>query len=378
MAYTRKRGSRWQVRWRDPDGTQRNRTVRTRSEAQALAREVDDAVSRGERWVPRGVRQEPSLRDLMEAYIIGLEAAGKAESTIRRYAHTLDMFERFVTDQPGLPRPLRGSALSESLLMAFYVSLKENGRHGRPRAESTRRKAVEVVVGLWKWLRKKREWRNFVPELEEVELAPAPRARTLAPTFAEVDAMIACASGWQRDLYTVLRYTGLRVSQAMHLRWEDVDLERELMHIRPELGKTASERRGRHIPLSRHFVQWLAGRGRREGFLIQTNREAGVRQREARSRDAKRAWKRAGVPEDRYSQRPHHSIRKAFVSELRRAGADPDAIEAYIGHDLGLRDIYTDPSAQPMRELVSLVPAIDLSTTVTRISDVRKYAAAQG
>ena len=71
----------------------------------------------------------------------------------------------------------------------------------------------------------------------------------------------------------------------------------------------------------------------------------------------RRAWERSGARPEAYQQ-PHHSFRKGFVSELRRAGADPDAIEVLVGHSLGLRGVYTDPAALPMREAVGLIPAI--------------------
>lgn len=47
-----------------------------------------------------------------------------------------------------------------------------------------------------------------------------------------------------------------------------------------------------------------------------------------------------------------------WEADLRRAGGDPDAIEALVGHDLGLRGVYTDPSSLPMREAVALIPPL--------------------
>lgn len=46
------------------------------------------------------------------------------------------------------------------------------------------------------------------------------------------------------------------------------------------------------------------------------------------------------------------------MSELRRAGADPDVVEVLVGHSLGLRGVYTDPDALPMREAVGLIPPL--------------------
>jgi len=55
---------------------------------------------------------------------------------------------------------------------------------------------------------------------------------------------------------------------------------------------------------------------------------------------------------------PHHAYRKGFISELKRAGADPDAVEYLVGHSLGLRGVYTDPDALPLRDAVNRIPPL--------------------
>lgn len=150
----------------------------------------------------------------------------------------------------------------------------------------------------------------------------------------------------------------------MELRWDDLDLPGAVLHVRPELGKTQQEKQGRWVPLSPHLVRELAGWGKREGYLIPTHRRWGAKQRsdrQARSRDARRAWDRAveqyGVRPD-VTRQPHHAFRKGFVTGLKRLGADVDAVEVLVGHSLGLRGIYTDPDAQPLQEAVALLPPI--------------------
>ncbi len=56
--------------------------------------------------------------------------------------------------------------------------------------------------------------------------------------------------------------------------------------------------------------------------------------------------------------RPHHAFRKGLVSGLKRAGADTDAVEVLVGHSLGLRGVYTDPDAIPLRGAVELIPRL--------------------
>jgi hypothetical protein len=93
------------------------------------------------------------------------------------------------------------------------------------------------------------------------------------------------------------------------------------------------------------------------GFLVTSARQrGGDRERLARARDIDRAWGRAKVRKEAWEGRPHHAFRKGFVSELKRAGADSDAVEFLVGHSLGLRGIYIDPDALPLRSAVDTIP----------------------
>jgi len=124
------------------------------------------------------------------------------------------------------------------------------------------------------------------------------------------------------------------------------------------LGKTEQERTGRTIPVSPHLVREMASWGRREGYVVTSNRKVGPYDRVARQRDMIRAWKRAGVRQEIWNGESHHCFRNGFVSGLKRAGADDEAVEYLVGHSLGLRGCYTDPDALPLREAVNHIPAI--------------------
>ena len=100
-----------------------------------------------------------------------------------------------------------------------------------------------------------------------------------------MDACLDELNGWQRQLGIVLRFTGLRVQQAMGLTWDDVDLDRRLLRVRPELGKSDQEQRGRIMPVSEHLTDLLAAFDRHEEpWIIHSNRHrGGPRERMARA-----------------------------------------------------------------------------------------------
>ena len=173
-----------------------------------------------------------------------------------------------------------------------------------------------------------------------------------------MDACVLRCRGWQRKLVTWLRYTGLRVGESMLLLWSDVDVDRSILTIRPEISKTGV---GRVVPLSPFIVDEIASWGKREGYLIPSGRCKGARERQARSRDIARAWARAGVRPEVWTRRPDHAFRKGFKTGLLALKAHPDAIDFLQGHQGagGARVSYIDPwQALPLKETAKLVPKI--------------------
>ncbi|GMV27646.1 MAG: hypothetical protein AMXMBFR58_36770 [Phycisphaerae bacterium] len=284
----------------------------------------------------------------------------------------MEIFLRWLQEREGARGKLFPDLLTKNLLAEFYEALAGDGRHGRPRRDSTRRKIVEVVQLAWEWAYNEDEWSASVPRPRSIEMRREEGELTVAPTWAEMDAVVRAfdQEAWHHKLGIVLRFTGLRVQQVMGLTWEDFDLERATLRVRGELCKSRQERRGRIIPISKHLVDILSGWGRREGFVITTNRR-GRRERLARPRDLDRAWTRAGVRASAWKGRPHHAFRKGFVSELRRAGADPDAVEYLVGHSLGLRGVYTDPDALALRQAVALIPPLTATTAIVSLDSRR-------
>ncbi len=348
------------MRWRDPDGRRRSRQCPTKAAARRLQNEVDDALAIGRRWEPRDARSQADLRLLLKDYAEECARVLKPNTAIR-YARALDLFLRYLNQVHGTG-PLPPTVLTRRMLADWHAALKHNGLHGRERSDATRRKIVEVIQLAWAWLYDNDESGAEIPPPRKLRMKREPAAPTVAPTWAEMDACISALSGWQRELATVLRFTGLRVQQAMSLTWDDVDLVNASLRIRGELGKSRQEQRGRVVPVSRHLVDHLGDRPRGEHLVTSNRHRGGDRERLARPRDFTRGWQRAGVRPEVWQQRPHHSFRKGFVSELRRAGADGDAVEFLVGHSLGLRGIYTDPSALPLRAAVDLIPPVDLDT----------------
>lgn len=354
MASIEQRGKRWLVRWRDPDGTQRARSCRTREAARALQREVEDCVAAGRRWEPRDARATPGLREVAEQWLIA-QARLLAPSSLVAYGIQVETFVRWAERRT--PRaPV--TVLSVRLLEEYWDYVSASGSRGRTRGVGTARRYVEIIQQLWSWAAGREDLVGVPPPRRMDMPRPPPPRAAVAPTWEEMDRAILACEGRQRALAIVMRCTGLRVQQVMRLRWED--LQGDTLVIRPELGKTRAERSGRVMPVSPVLLEEL-----RVGRLVQWPGGEWLvgwptTRRKARSVSMEQAWRAAGVRAVAWEGSPHHAFRRGFISGLRSAGADWQAVEYLVGHQLvGVQAPYVDPHvALPLRAAVALVPAL--------------------
>jgi len=126
---------------------------------------------------------------------------------------------------------------------------------------------------------------------------------------------------------------------------------------------------------SEHLVHELARWGRREEWIVQSNR-TGKTPRLARQREMLAAWEKSGVREIVWRGHSHRSFRKGVLSGMKSLGADDEAARYLVGHDLGVRGHYIDPRSLPLLEAVDLIPMISTQSKVHDLDEKRAAKAA--
>jgi integrase len=362
-----KRGDGYRVRWRTLSGEARCQQCPSRRTAVEIDAAVKEAHCRKRDYEPAPVGGEPAVSEIARAYMES-RAVRFRKHTMRVDGMHLDLFQRFLKQRDPKHSATAG-VLSRALLDEFLTWLmrKETSRHGKKaRRLSSAAKSVRAVQQLWKWADGIDRWPG-IPRPREMELPRAVSAAVVAPTWAEMDSCVLACRDWQRQLATWLRYTGLRAGESMLLLWTDLDLKRGMLTIRPEISKTGV---GRTIPISPIILDEIATWGKREGYLIPTKRHADAKHhRDPRARDILRAWKRAGVREEVWRQRPEHAFRRGWKSGMLQLGANADAVDYLQGHSLGAgsRGRYIDAMMLPLVETVAKVPAIGAETNVVKL-----------
>ena len=220
------------------------------------------------------------------------------------------------------------------------------------------RKIVEVVQLAWKWADESGRWPNEIPRARKIEMVRSAPPPVVAPTWKQMDAAVHQCRGWHKKVAIILRYTGLRVSEVMLLKWEDINLQDAMLTIRAEISKNGV---GRIIPVTPHLIREMSLWDQSQDWVIASGRKKSTqRHRQARARDFARAWERAGVSKEAKNQ-PTHAFRKGWKSGMLALNAHPDAVDFLQGHVLGRgsRSRYIDPwTALPLIQVVGLVPVI--------------------
>jgi integrase/recombinase XerD len=154
-----------------------------------------------------------------------------------------------------------------------------------------------------------------------------------------------------RTMLEVLYATGLRVSELVSLRHNQVNLNQGVIRI---VGKGNRERL---IPLGEEAVRWLSEflNGARGEILLdrQTDHLFPTRRGDRMTRQAfwhiiKRYARKAGIERELSP----HTLRHAFATHLLNHGADLRVVQMLLGHsDLSTTQIYTHVARERMKEL---------------------------
>jgi integrase/recombinase XerD len=176
-------------------------------------------------------------------------------------------------------------------------------------------------------------------------------------TEAEVDALLEAPTVTDplghrdRTMLEVLYATGLRVSELVSLKHNEINFNQGVMRV---VGKGNRERL---IPLGEEAMRWLRQfmQGPRVEILLerQTDYLFPTRRGDRMTRQAfwhiiKRYAKKASVEKDLSP----HTLRHAFATHLLNHGADLRVVQMLLGHsDLSTTQIYTHVARERLKEL---------------------------
>lgn len=361
MATYSKRGRGYSVRWRDPGGQNPRRyQVPDLNTAKELAAEAAGCEARGVPWIPPKERVAAVSVQLLDDLAVAWLADKKrtaARATINAYTDNVERFIDFVHARVGCRPTLAHFTRGE--VQAFDRAMLDRGL-----AVSTRRSRVAAVKTWAGWLEAEHPEHFRAAPIKAVAMPRAPEPSVLALSWGEVDATIAHMGGEGHVAATIARCTGLRRGEVVALRWRDLIPATGgglLLRIRSEITKGG--RSGRVVPVAPVLADYLATHRKSiDEAPLSDSRIVSIRDDSFGVMVASAI--RAAVADgtcraDALSVHSStHLFRKAFITNLRRAKADADAVEHLVGHKLsGVRGCYLDLD-DLMLAAVALVPPV--------------------
>jgi len=201
---------------------------------------------------------------------------------------------------------------------------------------------------------------------EDLPLPKTPRRLPIILSQEEVARLIESAASLRhRTILMALYATGMRRSELCHLRTEDIDRERMVIHIRHGKGED------RDVPLSPKLLEqfrvyWRSLKRKPATWLFpsrQLKRADEPIQDKTIWHACREAAQRAGITKAVHP----HTLRHSFATHLLEAGADLRTIQLLLGH-AELRDpaIYLHLSTRHLRATTNPLDALDLTAASTQ------------
>ena len=287
---------------------------------------------------------DPALQRFLDA--VWLER-GLSVNTLAAYRADLTALARWLEE--------RDSALVSATrveLLGFIAARVEGG--SRPRSTA---RQLSSFRRFFRYM-----LREGVVSLDPTNQIAMPKIGRSLPkslTEAEVDSLLEAPTVTEplgnrdRTMLEVLYATGLRVSELVSLKHNQVNMNQGVMRV---VGKGNRERL---IPLGDEAVKWLQQfmLGPRTEILLerQTDYLFPTRRGDRMTRQAfwhiiKRYSKKAGV--DKVLS--PHTLRHAFATHLLNHGADLRVVQMLLGHsDLSTTQIYTHVASERLKDLHS-------------------------
>ncbi|QQS00517.1 MAG: site-specific tyrosine recombinase XerD [Austwickia sp.] len=280
---------------------------------------------------------------------------GVARNTMLSYGRDLRRYKEFL-----LRRGIADIRLvTQEDVSAFLMDLRDGGDGRVPLSAASSARCLVAVRGLHRFLHAE----EITPTNPGADVAPPRPVQRLpkAITTDEVNRLLAAASLGDtpvamrdRALLELLYGCGARISEAVGLDVDDIDLNAGSVRLRGKGGKE------RVLPLgqyARDALQAYLARGRPQltregagggGAAVFLNQRGGRLSRQSAWALLQSAAERAGL---KNSVSPH-TLRHSFATHMLEGGADVRVVQELLGHaSVATTQIYTLVTVQHLREV---------------------------
>jgi len=272
---------------------------------------------------------------------------GLAENTKKSYQRDLLQYLAFLQEQ----QITDWQEIDRFTVVSFLQVLKESGR-----SNATIARMITSLRRFHQFLRQER-----YTDHDPMQHIDSPKKQQKLPdtlSLSEVEQLLATPNTKEtlglrdRAILEVMYATGLRVSELINLKLNDVHLEMGLLQT---LGKGDKER---IVPLGDIAIKWvqrylsearphLTRKNPDEAYLFVNNHGSRL-SRQGIWKNLKTIVQKAGI----YKTVTPHTLRHSFATHLLENGADLRTVQELLGHaDISTTQIYTHITKKRMTDV---------------------------
>jgi integrase/recombinase XerD len=289
----------------------------------------------------------PTLDTLIDQFLnYLLVEKGLSQKTLEAYSRDIIRYRNFLSEN-------NASAFSEEdtpLILKHLIVLRKSGLGARSRARH-----LVAIRGLYRFLHQEKILRHNPAKLIDLPKTSLKLPHVLS--IAEIELLLEAPNIRKpqgvRDaaMLELLYAAGLRVSELINLKLQDINLEAGFVRI---FGKGSKER---IVPIGMHAKEKI-------NHYLKTARSLGLKQtsspylfiaRAGKPMTRQGFWKllrRHAIQAGFTKKITPHSLRHSFASHLLEGGADLRAVQVMLGHvDISTTQIYTHVTREHLKKL---------------------------
>lgn len=240
------------------------------------------------------------------------------------------------------------------------ITTKKIDLYRAERLKTVSNRTVNIEVNcVMAMLRKAIEWGDLEESsLPRIKKLPEKKGRLRFLSLEEIQKLIEAANDFSPGMaaYVMLGlYTGLRSGEALNLRWQDVDLDRKLIHITPYDGWKPKDYECRSIPCPVDLREILFERRKNlaDAVLVLDGDKYSPYILKRRFHKVVEAAK---LPTEGDMKVTAHTLRHTYASHLVMKGVPLFTVGALLGHsDAKTTQIYAHLAPDHLQDAAQLI-----------------------
>ncbi|WMJ80790.1 tyrosine-type recombinase/integrase [Clostridium sp. MB40-C1] len=284
------------------------------------------------------------LKEAMEKFIHYLVMTDKSKETIRSYSIDLTNFDEFLEKKYNCPLYLNEVQVTD--IEDYLYHLKK-----RNLQTSTRSRNLYTLRSFWNYTYKNKMC-NFNLALAVEPIKIQKKERTYLSTEEAFQLMDAVEHPLIQLVIKTLYYTGLRISECLNLKLDDLDIKNKVIHVIGGKGN-----KNRDIPINQNLLPLLENYLNYEredidsDYLFATKKTGHLSSAYVNSvlRDTVKnlGWKKHVTA---------HILRHSFASNLIKNGVNLVYVQKLLGHsNLKVTSIYTHANMEDLDRSINLL-----------------------